>query len=107
PSGGLEVVVAFGGLDLGPYPVELFLVRPPLIEDGALRLPIGLGLADGVGDGLEFLFDAQEARRGFGVLFAFERLALDLKLQASAPETVDLFRHALELYADAAGGLVD
>src|SRR5690606_39143877 len=76
-------------------------------EQRLLGLVLGLRLPDAVGDRLELLLDAHQALLGVGVLLLLERLALDLELQATAPEAVDLLRQALELDADAARGLVD
>ncbi len=100
---GLEVAVALG---LGGLVLQLldgFFDVLAVVDELLLVAPAGteaVALLAGVGD---LLLDDPELG---GAVFPFDGLALDLELAQAAVALVDLLGYAVELQAEAGGGLV-
>ena len=106
-GGPIEIVVAFGGLDLGADALEFLLGGADLLEDRSFGLPVGLRLMNPTFDGPQLLLDAEQPGGRVRIFLSLERLLLDFEPKLSPAEAVDLLGEAIELDPNAARRFVD
>ena len=105
--GGLHQIALAGcALLFGLRGFKVGLERLNVLDDVLLVLPLGLALRQGVLGVGDFLAQMLEAFAADLVRLLHERLLLDLHLGELAFRQIDLFRHAVDLDAQTAGGLV-
>ncbi len=99
--------VALGDLDLVLDLLELLLGLAQLADLALLLLPLALQRRRSLADVGELALERLESRLRRVVTLLAQRLTLDLELNASALELVELDGHRIHLHSQPAGRLVD
>ena len=102
----LQVAPTRGELDFAAQRLDLCLVLANLLDGVLLRLPLRLHPGTLFPEPGDFLLHPRKGLPAGLVLLARERLALDFQLSDATLDLIDLLRQAVDLDAEAAGGLV-